>query len=62
METGILLALGFAAAIVLLAMVLTRLVSHRGSRGDANASCADGRATATWIGINRARGEDPDTD
>jgi len=56
METAILIALGFAVAIIVLAILLTRLVSNRGG-SDPNASRADGRATATWVGIRSARGD-----
>ncbi len=54
METGILIALGFAVAIIVLAVLLTRLFSHRGD-SDPNGGRADGQANATWIGIRSAR-------
>ena len=55
MEVGLLIALGFAAAIIVAAIVLTRLTRPRSRRRDLNASKADGRASATWIGIRSAR-------
>lgn len=54
METGLLIALGFAVAIIALAILLTRLFSSRKIRRDLNGSPADGGATATWIGIRAA--------
>ncbi|GIL01939.1 MAG: hypothetical protein BroJett030_18380 [Alphaproteobacteria bacterium] len=56
MEPGLLIALGVAAAIIVLAVVLTRLFRPRPDPHDLNASQADGRASATWIGI-RASGD-----
>ena len=55
MESGLLIALGFAIVIIVLAVGLTRL--FRGSpsrRSDANGSRRDGDAAATWVAINRA--------
>lgn len=57
METGLLIALGFAGVVVVLAIALTRLVRPKTRRGDLNGSEADGQASATWIGI-RAAGDD----
>ena len=65
MDTGILIALGFAAFIIALAVFLGRVFSDKrkqrrfGRDGhDINSSHADGRASATWAGINAARGGD----
>lgn len=63
MEPGLLIALAFAAVIILLAVVLTWAFpsATRRDRHDLNASPADGRATATWIGVHAAdNGEDGD--
>ena len=61
METGLLIALVFALAIIVLAIVATRLTSgtkrRDGCHDDPNGSDRDGDAAATWAGISRA-GED----
>lgn len=53
METGLLIALGFAAAIVVLAVALTRL-TRRKPRRERDRSAA----AATWVGIDRAKNSD----
>ncbi|MCG6859328.1 MAG: hypothetical protein LJE67_14810 [Salaquimonas sp.] len=58
METGLVTALGFGVAIIALAVVVTWLVPNRGRHRDINASRTDGRAIATWVGINAARSSD----
>ena len=58
MDGAIVIALGFALAIIVLAIFLTRLAPRRKRRRDVNGSPTDGRASATWIGINAARGDD----
>ena len=60
-EGGLLIALGVAFAIIVLAILLTRLFGQSGRRyDDVNGSPSDGRANATWIGIRAARDEDGD--
>ncbi len=62
METGILIALGFAAIIIVLALFLGRLMARskprRGDPHDINSSAHDGRASATWVGIREAGRDD----
>ena len=56
MEKGVLIALGFAIAIILLAIVLTRLFSRSNKdRHDINGRQGDGAAEATWAGIKHAQ-------
>ena len=54
--------LAVAAAIVVLALIITRLSRNAIRRDrrhdDLNADPRDGHGTATWIGINNASGED----
>lgn len=59
METGLLIALGFGVAMVVLALALARLFPSRGRRDrhDLNASPADGRAAATWLGMRAGNDE-----
>jgi len=61
-ETGILIALGFAAIIIVLALFLGRLMARskprRGDPHDINSSAHDGRASATWVGIREAGRDD----
>jgi hypothetical protein len=61
MDTGPLLALGFAAVVIVLAIVLGRLLRRNGrDKNDINGSDRDNRANATWIGIREAgRDHDP---
>jgi len=59
MDNGILISLAFAAAIVLLSVVLSLIRRPRRRRADLNASRRDGAASATWIGMHQAR-KDPD--
>lgn len=62
METGILIALGFAAIIIVLALFIGRLLARSRPRRrdphDINASPHDGRASATWVGIREAGRDD----
>ena len=62
METGILIALGFAAVIIALALFLGHLLARskprRGDPHDINSSAHDGRASATWVGIREAGRDD----
>jgi hypothetical protein len=56
MESGLLIALAFAAFIILLAVVLTLLTRRRRQeRGP-----RDGHSAATWEGIRQARNIDPE--
>lgn len=54
--------LAVAAVIVALALIITRLsrgaIKRDKHHDDLNADPRDGRGTATWIGINKASGED----
>lgn len=65
MDRGILIALGFAAVIVVVALLLGRMLARSKPRRrdprDINASPHDGRASATWVGIREA-GRDDGTD
>lgn len=56
METGILVALAFAAIVVVLAIAVTRLIGRGRDPGDRNGR--DGDAAAMWEGIRRARDHD----
>ncbi|MFZ1814009.1 MAG: hypothetical protein WBO55_09635 [Rhizobiaceae bacterium] len=58
MDTSILIFLGVAVAIILLAILLGRLIRPSSAASDKNARRADGEAAATWIGINRAGSDD----
>ena len=62
MQTSILIFLGVALAILALAIILPRAFAKSIERDrrhdDLNAAPHDGRGTATWIGINKASGED----
>ena len=59
MESGVLLAIAAAVAIIVVAVLATWLLgSAKKSRHDLNASRRDGDAAATWIGINAARDQD----
>ena len=66
MEPGLLYALGLGVGIIVLAVVLTRLFHPRRARHDRrrdiNGSTADGRASATWVGIREAGRPEPDGD
>ena len=61
MDSGLLIALAFAVAIILLAIVLTWLTRKpdRKSGSDVNGSRRDGDAAATWIAIDRASSDPP---
>ncbi|MGI9400131.1 MAG: hypothetical protein ACR2O0_02665 [Rhizobiaceae bacterium] len=56
MEKGVLITLGVAFAIIILAMVLTRLFSRgKPEKHDLNGRAGSGRADATWAGIKHAQ-------
>lgn len=58
MDTGILIALGFAVVIIVVALLLGRMLARAKRRKhnphDLNASPHDGRASGTWVGIREA--------
>jgi hypothetical protein len=55
-ETGLLVALGFAAIVIVLAIAVTRLIGRGRDPGDRNGR--DGDAAAMWEGVRRARDHD----
>jgi hypothetical protein len=62
METGLLYALAFGVAIIVLAILLTWLtrMRKRRDRQDSNGWGRDGANAATWEGIRQARNIDPE--
>lgn len=63
MDSGVVGALIFGVAIIVVAIGATRLFSRRKRReSDRNASERDGDAAATWIGISSVRRRDFDED
>ena len=54
--------LAVAAVIVVLALIITRLsrrtIERDKRHDDLNADPHDGRGTATWIGVNKASGDE----
>ncbi len=61
MESGLLIALAFAVAIIALALLLGRLGKGKRDPHDINGSRRDGDAAATWTGIREAGRDDGDT-
>jgi membrane protein implicated in regulation of membrane protease activity len=58
MNTAAIYALCFAAAVVVLAVLATRLTKRlKRPRYDLNESGKDGQGVATWIGVHAARDE-----